>query len=121
MFTPEAVATIHERSGGIPRTISVICDNALVSGFALDREQIDRSLILEVCADFDFAAPEGDLLDGDDAAPNGHGIPEPERPTRNETLDTAGPEDEAGGGLLTRLAKIRRMSRIAESTDRTRN
>jgi general secretion pathway protein A len=123
LFTPEAVATIHERSGGIPRTISVICDNALVSGFALDRQQIDRSLILEVCADFDFAEPDGDLLDGDDAAPNGRHdtIAGPQHPTRNEARETASLSDESEGGLLTRLAKIRRMSRIVESTDRTRN
>ncbi len=93
MFTPDAVATIHERSCGIPRTISVICDNALVSGFALDRQQIDRSLIVEVCADFDFAEPDGDLLDGDDAAPS----------ALHDTM--AGP----------------RLSRVPESTDRTRN
>jgi general secretion pathway protein A len=54
VFAAEAVQLIHERSGGIPRTISVICDNALVSGFALDRRTIDRAIVLEVCTDFDF-------------------------------------------------------------------
>jgi general secretion pathway protein A len=54
LFDPDAVALIHERSGGIPRTISVICDNALVSGFALDRRTIDKSIVSEVCRDFDF-------------------------------------------------------------------
>ena len=34
IFTREAVQTIYERSRGIPRTISVICDNALLTGFA---------------------------------------------------------------------------------------
>src|SRR5205807_8718396 len=29
LFTRQAVMLIHERSAGIPRTISVICDNAL--------------------------------------------------------------------------------------------
>ena len=57
VFTAEAIQTIHERSGGIPRTISVICDNALVSGFALDRRPVDRAVVVEVCRDFDFAAP----------------------------------------------------------------
>lgn len=52
VFTRDAVATIHERSRGIPRTISVICDNALVSGFAADVKPIGRSIILEVCRDF---------------------------------------------------------------------
>jgi type II secretory pathway predicted ATPase ExeA len=54
VFTADAIHTIHERSAGIPRTISVICDNALVSGFALDRRPVDRPVVLEVCRDFDF-------------------------------------------------------------------
>jgi general secretion pathway protein A len=58
VFTPDAIQTIHERSAGIPRTISVICDNALVSGFALDRRPVDRTVVVEVCRDFDFAEPD---------------------------------------------------------------
>jgi general secretion pathway protein A len=57
IFTADAVETIHERSGGIPRTVSVICDNALVTGFALDRRPVDRAVVLEVCRDFDFGNP----------------------------------------------------------------
>jgi len=55
LFTTEAIETIAARSGGIPRTVSVICDNSLVSGFALDRRPVDRGIVLEVCRDFDFA------------------------------------------------------------------
>ncbi|MFA5911510.1 MAG: AAA family ATPase [Vicinamibacterales bacterium] len=66
LFTPQAVNVIHERSNGIPRTISVICDNALVSGFALDRQPVDDGLVLEVCADFDFTA----FVPGDDVSPD---------------------------------------------------
>jgi general secretion pathway protein A len=54
LFTREAVMTIHEQSQGIPRTISVICHNALINGFALNRRQITADLVREVCADFDF-------------------------------------------------------------------
>ena len=43
---------IHEHSRGIPRTISVMCDNALVSGFALGRQPVDREILLEVSRDF---------------------------------------------------------------------
>jgi general secretion pathway protein A len=52
LFTREGVALIHEHSRGIPRTISVICDNALVSGMALERQPVDRSILFEVCRDF---------------------------------------------------------------------
>jgi general secretion pathway protein A len=53
-FTREAVSLIHESSRGIPRTINVMCDNALLSGFALGRNPVDRSIVLEVCQDFDL-------------------------------------------------------------------
>jgi general secretion pathway protein A len=51
LFTREAVAAIHEHSHGIPRSINVICDNALVSAMALDRQPIDRAIVMEVCRD----------------------------------------------------------------------
>jgi general secretion pathway protein A len=62
IFTREAIDTVHECAGGIPRTISVICDNALVTAFALDRRQVDTDIVLEVCRDFDFI-PEGASYD----------------------------------------------------------
>jgi general secretion pathway protein A len=52
LFTREGITLIHEYSKGIPRTVSVICDNALVSGMALERQPVDRSIVLEVCRDF---------------------------------------------------------------------
>ena len=54
LFTREAVMLIHEHSRGIPRTISVMCDNALVSGLALGRQPVDREILLEVSRDFDL-------------------------------------------------------------------
>src|SRR4029450_8642909 len=56
LFTQEAVTIIHESSGGIARTISVMCDNALVNGMALDRQPVDRAIVLEVCRDFSVRA-----------------------------------------------------------------
>jgi general secretion pathway protein A len=64
VFTDDAIGMIHERSRGIPRLISVIADNALVTGFALDYRPVDRDVIFEVCRDFDF----GDRAD-DELAP----------------------------------------------------
>jgi hypothetical protein len=55
LFTREAVVAIHEHARGIPRTISVICDNALVSGMALGKRPISREIVLEVCRDFDLS------------------------------------------------------------------
>lgn len=47
-FTPEAVAAIHTHSGGTPRVINTLCDNALYEAF-LDRQQsIDAPLIEQI-------------------------------------------------------------------------
>jgi hypothetical protein len=44
-------------SGGIPRTVCVICDNALITGFAAEEKPVGRATVLEVCRDFDLAPP----------------------------------------------------------------
>ena len=49
LFTRDAVIAIHQHSKGIPRVISVICDNALVNGFAADQQPIGVSIVDEVC------------------------------------------------------------------------
>lgn len=55
LFTREAISTAYEYSGGIPRTISVICDSALVNGFATDLKPIGRDIVLDVCRDFELS------------------------------------------------------------------
>ena len=57
IFSRDAIEEIHARSQGIPRLIGVICDNALVSGFAMGVRPIGRDVVLDVCRDFDFGGP----------------------------------------------------------------
>ena len=54
IFTREAVLAIHDASQGVPRTINVICDNALIGGFAAQEQPVTRALVDEVCRDFDL-------------------------------------------------------------------
>jgi len=54
VFTREAVEAVHYGSGGIPRLINVICDNALVNGFAAGLRPVGRDVIRDVCLDFDL-------------------------------------------------------------------
>lgn len=54
VFTREAVEAIHYGSSGIPRLINVICDNALVNGFAAGQRPVGRDIIRDVCHDFDL-------------------------------------------------------------------
>jgi general secretion pathway protein A len=62
LFTREAVILIHERARGIPRTINVICDNALVTAMALGQRLIDCEMVREVVRDFDLGAAEPKVL-----------------------------------------------------------
>lgn len=99
VFTREAVQAIYEWSGGIPRTISVICDNSLVTAFAAEEERVTQGIVLEVCRDFRlrpihqgvvppaasgvtagdgvFARPEGRPRGGSEASPARGWTPRP--------------------------------------------
>jgi len=79
LFTSDAIKVIHEGSRGIPRTISVLCDNALVGGFAADERPVGRGIALEVCRDFDFQ-PDLALIGPDAPADvNPPAAPSPQR------------------------------------------
>jgi general secretion pathway protein A len=77
MFTREAVIAIHEASKGIPRIISVICDNALLTGYAMQRRKVDAPIVEEVCRDFDFAAANKAPADETPAGSRSIDIPPP--------------------------------------------
>lgn len=57
IFTRETVMAIHEYAKGIPRTINVLCDNALIGGFAAQTRPVPVDVVLEVCRDFDLSSP----------------------------------------------------------------
>ena len=52
-FPRDVTEVIHERSRGVPRIINVICDAALVFGYAEERRQIDLPLMREVLAELE--------------------------------------------------------------------
>lgn len=54
LFSREALRLIQLRSGGIPRTINVICDNALIAAFASDSQMVGEQHVLDVVRDFDL-------------------------------------------------------------------
>jgi putative secretion ATPase (PEP-CTERM system associated) len=51
LFMPEAVEKIYAHSGGIPRSINLMCDTALVYGFADSLERIDAAVVEKVIKD----------------------------------------------------------------------
>ena len=59
LFTPGAMSLLWTNSGGIPRIINVMCDNALLIGFAASCKKIDEAIMLEVIRDM-IGAPSHD-------------------------------------------------------------
>jgi type II secretory pathway predicted ATPase ExeA len=55
LFEEEAIEMIHRYSGGIPRLINNICDNALLTGFGLGSRRITEEIVAEVIEDLDLA------------------------------------------------------------------
>lgn len=55
LFDVEAVELIHQLSGGIPRIINNICDNALLTGYGKESRTITVEIIEEVARDLDLA------------------------------------------------------------------
>jgi general secretion pathway protein A len=50
-FSPVAMADIHAATDGIPRLINVLCDNALLVGYAKGMHCIENSVVAEVVRD----------------------------------------------------------------------
>ena len=55
LFDQEAIESVHRFSGGIPRIINNICDNALLTGFSEDSPRITKAIINSVVEDLDLA------------------------------------------------------------------
>ena len=51
IFTEDALKEIYRKSKGVPRLINIVCDNALLSGYALEKKLVDHKLIKEAAED----------------------------------------------------------------------
>lgn len=61
IFSEEAIVLIHKMSHGTPRLINIICDHALLTGFAENKPVIGAELIQESVNDLHFPGEENPL------------------------------------------------------------
>ena len=64
IFNQGALEAVYRYSGGIPRLINVLGDNALLTSYAMERKQVDESIIREVAQDLSLparAVPKGEV------------------------------------------------------------
>lgn len=51
LFTQSAMGRIAQATRGVPRSINILCDTALVYGFSMDAEMIDESIVNDTLDD----------------------------------------------------------------------
>jgi general secretion pathway protein A len=51
VFSPQILTAIHCRTQGIPRVINIMCDNLLLTAFALEQKIVTEEMLDEVTAD----------------------------------------------------------------------
>jgi general secretion pathway protein A len=90
IFTPDAMDMIFRTSKGIPRTINLLCDSALVYAFADEATEIDTRILERVIEELGFMG----LYD--------------KREFETASEPTIG-EKVKGNGFLKRLAKLEDM------------
>ena len=54
VFSPEAVEAVHRYARGIPRVTNLLCEHALVSSFADQKNPVPAEIVEEVARDFDL-------------------------------------------------------------------
>ena len=57
IFSEELMAEIHLRAQGIPRVINTLCDNLLLTAFALESKVCNTEMLDEVCKDIRLEWP----------------------------------------------------------------
>ena len=62
VFSPEVLEEVYRRSRGIPRLINLLCDNLLVTAFAMEQRTTNIAMLDEVCHDLRLEWP-GSLRD----------------------------------------------------------
>ncbi len=92
---PRAVTdVVHTRSRGVPRIINVICDAALVFGYAEERRQVDLALITDVLSELEMTGV---------LPPDGAAVPVERSAAPEPRLE---PAPAAGAGARTTAAAV---------------
>ena len=113
VFTKDAVRAIHHASRGIPRAIGVICENALLAGYAAQKKPVDRATS-PTCAATSTCPSSGNGPPPAQHAPRaGHDAararrrPQPAAPPREDPARAARVAlvDSRGGRPLSRTAR----------------
>jgi type II secretory pathway predicted ATPase ExeA len=68
IFTPDACALVHQKTGGVPRLVNKLCDLSMVYAFTKGEYQVSRETVDQVVNDGVYFAVGPGLMPGQDAA-----------------------------------------------------
>ncbi len=72
IFSPEAVQAVYRSTRGYPRLINIVCDNALMTGYARGTAAVDREIIEECANELQVTMGREPPVE---AAPSGTDVP----------------------------------------------
>ncbi len=84
IITPAAVEEIYHCSNGIPRLVNILCDNSLLTSYAVAKHEVDAAIVREVAGDLSLA-PAAGLHVQRDFSPSSNGA----KPAKPEPKVTA--------------------------------
>lgn len=73
IFPPQTIAAVHHHTGGIPRLINTVCENALIAAYAKQSRVVTEGMIDDIARDFRLGivqrpfSPSATLLEESDA------------------------------------------------------
>jgi general secretion pathway protein A len=56
-FTPKALHMVWQYSRGFPRTVNILCDNALLNAYGLKRKKVNGDIVQEAAGDLRLSLP----------------------------------------------------------------
>jgi type II secretory pathway predicted ATPase ExeA len=80
-FTPGAVASVHRCSGGSPRLINTVCDNALFEAFLARQQEISQELIEQIGDNLGLLKKEEPPPEAAERTHRGAGLGPPHKPS----------------------------------------
>jgi putative secretion ATPase (PEP-CTERM system associated) len=108
-FPRQVTDVIHARSRGVPRIINVICDAALVFGYAEERRQIDDTLIADVLSELELTG----VLQAE-TEPEPADVPPPPAPERRPEPERRPQPAFAGAGVVAGVVAVASSARQDE-------
>jgi general secretion pathway protein A len=88
-FGATAVERVFKYSGGVPRLINLLCDNALAIGFAQQRRTVDAAMIEEAAGNLNLLAEQVEEANAAVALAEGNRTKEPLSPVVEQEIRTA--------------------------------